>query len=62
MKKSTRYPSEVREWAVRLVRKGIGEHGSEWLVIVSIAEKVGCSLETLHKWLRSRSAGVSGPG
>ena len=28
------------------------EHASEWEAIVSIAEKIGCSAETLRKWLR----------
>jgi len=37
---------------VRLVREGIREHGSEWSAIVSIAEKIGCSPETLRRWLR----------
>ncbi|GAB4223281.1 MAG: transposase [Acidobacteriota bacterium] len=54
MKKSTRYSSEVRDRAVRLVREGIKEHGSEWSAIVSIAEKIGCSPETLRKWLRQK--------
>ncbi|GAB4224083.1 MAG: hypothetical protein Kow0062_25230 [Acidobacteriota bacterium] len=57
MRKSTRYSSEVRGRAMRLVREGIKEHGSEWSAIVSIAEKIGCSPETLRKWLRqSRNA------
>jgi transposase-like protein len=29
-----------------------GEHGSEWEAMVSIAEKIGCSAETLRKWVR----------
>ncbi len=28
------------------------EHGSEWEAIGSIAEKIGCSAETLRKWVR----------
>ena len=28
-----------------------GEYGSRWAAIRSIAEKIGCSPETLRKWL-----------
>jgi transposase-like protein len=28
------------------------EHGSQWETIVSIAPKIGCSCETLRKWVR----------
>ncbi len=28
------------------------EHGSEWEAMCSIAEKIGCSAETLRKWVR----------
>ena len=29
-----------------------GEYASEWEAMVSIAEKIGCSAETLRKWVR----------
>ena len=37
-----------------------GEHRSEWAAICSIAEKFGCSSETLRKWVRQaeRDQGV----
>ena len=28
------------------------EHGSQWETIVSIASKIGCTPETLRKWVR----------
>jgi len=28
------------------------EHGSQWETIVSVASKIGCSPETLRKWVR----------
>jgi transposase len=36
-----------------------GEHDSQWSVIRSIAEKIGCTSETLRKWVRQaeRDAG-----
>jgi transposase-like protein len=29
-----------------------GEHGSQWQAIGSIASKIGCTAETLRKWVR----------
>jgi transposase-like protein len=52
MKRVTRYSPETRERAVRLVWDTEGEHGSQWAAICSISEKVGCTAETLRKWVR----------
>ena len=52
MNKSTRYSPEVRERAVRLVFEQQGEHDSQWAAIGSIASKMGCTAETLRKWVR----------
>ena len=49
---STRYPAEVRERAVRLVFDHQGEHASQWEAISSIAGKIGCTAETLRRWVR----------
>ena len=59
MGRKSRYPAEVREQAVRLVLEQQGAHESEWAAISSIAGKMGCSAETLRKWLRQaqRDAG-----
>jgi len=37
---------------VRLVLDGAGEHGSQWAAITSIAAKIGCTAETLRRWVR----------
>jgi transposase-like protein len=52
MKKQTQYSPEVRERAVRLVFEHQSEHESQWAAIVSIAGKIGCTAETLRKWVR----------
>jgi len=52
MTKATRYPPELRERAMRLVREHRDEHPSEWAAIESVAEKPGMTPETLRKWLR----------
>jgi transposase len=52
MGKVTRYPVEVRERAVRLVLEHRDEYETKWAAITSIAEKFGCSAETLRGWVR----------
>ena len=52
MTRATRYSPEVRERAVRMVLEHEHEHSSQWSAIVSIASKIGCTPETLRKWVR----------
>ena len=52
MNKLKRYSPEVRERAVRMVFDHQGEHESQWAAIESIASKIGCTPETLRKWVR----------
>jgi transposase len=52
MERSTRYPKEVRERAVRLVFEHEREYNSQWAAITSIATKLGMTPETLRKWVR----------
>jgi len=55
----SRYAPEVRERAVRLVLDHEDEYDSQWAAIRSIADKIGCSSETLRNWVRQaeRDAG-----
>jgi transposase-like protein len=52
MSTSNRYSPEVRARAVRMVFEHEHEYPSQWATIKSIAEKIGCTAETLRKWVR----------
>ena len=63
MRKSSKYPAELRERAVRLVFEHRAAHESEWAAISAIAEKLGCTAETLRKWVRQAERDAGGrPG
>jgi transposase len=53
MARPSKYPTELREHAVRLVIEVRGDHPSESAAIKSVAGKLGISSpEQLRKWLR----------
>ena len=52
MVRRSRYPQELRERAVRMVREHRGEYPSGWAAITSIAGKLGIGTEALRLWLR----------
>jgi transposase len=52
MANQIRYSPEVRDRAVRMVREHESEYDSQWAAICSIAGKIGCTAETLRKWVR----------
>ena len=58
-KTSNRFSPEVWQRAVRMVLEHGGDHASQWAAIGSIAAKIGCTAETLRKWVRQgeRDAG-----
>src|SRR5690606_35020099 len=59
MRQAKKYSPEVRERAVRMVFEHESEYSSQWAAIQSIAEKIGCSGETLRNSVRQaeRDAG-----
>jgi transposase len=57
-KTTKHYSPEVRERAVRMVSEHQSEYGSEWAAIQSISAKIGCTAETLRRWLREAQKAV----
>src|SRR3982751_1418240 len=60
MRKSPKFSPEVVERAVRMVFDAKDQYPSQWAAIESIAGKIGCTGETLRKWVRrgERDSGV----
>lgn len=52
MPRGTRYSPELRERAVRMVCEHAHEYPSQWATIRSVAEKLGCRVESLRRWVR----------
>lgn len=52
MKTNKRYSPVERDRAVRLVFDQQHQHSSQWSAIESIAGKVGCTPESLRRWVR----------
>jgi transposase len=52
MGRHSKYSPELRERAVRMVFDHTPDHPSQWATIRSVAEKVGCPVEVLRRWVR----------
>ena len=51
-KTTNKFSPEVRTRVVRMVLDHDGGHRSCWAAVVSISEKIGCVLQTLHEWVK----------
>jgi transposase len=54
MKKQPKYSPEVIERAVRMGSEAGSQSKSQWAAITSIAAKIGCTAETLRRWVRQQ--------
>ena len=52
MARQSKYSPELRERAVRLVQEHAAEYPSQWAAMRSVAEKLGCTVEALRRWVR----------
>ena len=52
MGRHSKYSPELRERAVRLVFDHASDYPSQWAAIRSVAEKIGCPVEVLRRWVR----------
>jgi transposase-like protein len=52
MARPKQFSPEVRKRAVRLLREQAKDHPSQWAAIRAIAPKLGCTTETLRRWVR----------
>ena len=52
MLRPSKYSPELRERAVRMVFDHAHEYPSQWATIRSVAEKLGCTVEALRRWVR----------
>lgn len=51
-KTTNKLSPEVRERAIRLVLDHEHEHPSRWTAITSLADKIGCTAQTLNEWVK----------
>ena len=56
-----RFTPEIRDRAIRMVMEQQSKHNSQWAAIESISEKIGCSPQTLHSWIKKREVAKSDP-
>ena len=52
MSTEKRYSPEFRGRAVRLVDEQVKSGKSQWAAMQSISQKLGCTAETLRRWVR----------
>lgn len=56
--RSNRFSPEVRTRAVRMVLEHQSDYASHWAAISAIAPKIGCTAETLRKWVHQEKVDI----
>jgi transposase len=51
MNRQTKFSPELRERAIRMVYEQREHHESQWAAIESVAQKIGCTAQTLRNWI-----------
>ena len=59
MNRQPKYPPELRERAIRMVYEQRERHESQWAAIESVAQKIGCTAQTLRNWI-AKTEGKAG--
>ena len=59
MSRQAKYPPELRERAIRMVYEQREHHESQWAAIESVAQKIGCTAQTLRNWI-AKTEGKAG--
>ena len=54
------FTPKIRDRAIRMVMKQQSKHNSQWAAIESISEKIGCSPQTLHSWIKKLETAKAG--
>ena len=63
-KTTNKFSPEVRARAVRMILDHQLDYPSRWSAVVAVADKIGCTPQTLHEWVkraevdRGKRAGV----
>ena len=56
MGRPSKFSPEFKERAIRMVREQRPQHSSQWATITWLTTKLGCTTETLRRWVQECAA------